>query len=190
MRSTPVRTRPGQLRRAPVTGTGPRDLGLQKKPIRTGGPGEPPPMFVSATTSRSEWVAYWALAKAFNDPRDPRQPPFFGGRDWGYQIALQGGRREPGGSVVDFIVYLPGETIGIRLQTERFHIAAGPEKQAYDEAQFTNLSRFLTVRDLYEQDILGDPSGEAAVRAVIDLIGGRGRMSPIRSGTYRRVRAA
>lgn len=189
MRATPTRTRPGQLRREPVFGTGPRDLGLQKDPARQTGPGEPPPGFISATTSRSEWVFYWALAKAFNDPRDPRLPPFWGGRDWAYQIAFQGGRREPGGAVVDYLIYLPGETIGVRLQTERFHIAVGPEKQAYDEAQFNNLSRYLTVRDVYEQDFLGDRSGAAAVRVAVETIGGRGRMSPIRSGTYRRVRA-
>lgn len=188
-RNTPARTRPGQLRREPVFGTGPRALQLQKDPTYQYGPGEAPPGFVSATTSKSEWVFYWAIAKAFNDPRDPRTPPFWGGRDWAYQIAMQGGRREPGGAVVDFLIYLPGETIGIRLQTSRFHIQAGPEKQAYDEAQFTNLSRFITVRDVYEEQFIGDRSGESAVRIAVETIGGRGRMNPIRSGTARQVRA-
>lgn len=187
-KNTPTRARPGQLRRVPVTGTGPRDLGLQRKPDRQTGPGEPPPGFVRATTSLSEWWVYWALAKFFDDPRDPRQPPFFGGRDWGYQIAAQGGRKEPGGAVVDFVVYLIGETVGIRLQTDRFHLAAGPEKQAYDEAQARNLSRQMTVKDLYEQDYIGDKSGESVVRIIADTIGGRGRVNPLRSGTYRSVR--
>lgn len=189
MRSLRQEMRPPKLRGPASTATGPRALGLQRKPDRQTGPGEPPPGFVAATTSRSEWVSYWALAKAFNDPIDPRRPPFFGGRDWAYQIAIEGGRREPGGAIVDFIIYLSGEMLGIRLQSERFHIVAGPEKQAYDEAQARNLSRFMTVRDVYEQDIIGDRTGQAAVKVMIDAIGGRGRMNPIRGGTYRRVRA-
>lgn len=176
------------MRRDPVTSTGPRVLQLQKDPTRQIGPGDPPPGFISATTSKSEWWAYWGLAKYFQDPRDPRVPPFFGGALWGYQIALQGGRREPGGAVVDFLVWLPGETIGIRLQTTRFHIMTGPEKQAYDEAQFSNLSRFLTVKDIYEEQFIGDASGEAICRIIADTVGGRARWSPIRSGTARSVR--
>jgi hypothetical protein len=143
---------------------------------------------VSATTSLSEWWAYWGFAKFFNDPKDPRQPPFFGGRDWGYQIASMGGRREPGGAVVDYVVYLIGEVVGIRLQTDRFHLTAGPEKQAYDEAQLRNLSRQMVILDIFEQDFIGDKSGESVVRVIADTLGGRGRVNPLRSGTYRKTR--
>lgn len=181
-------TTPPRVRRMPTYSTGPRILGLQRDPVREVGPGSPPPNFVSATTSASEWVLYWALAKVFNDPIDPRKPPFYGGRDWGFQIAINGGRRQAGGSVVDFVLYLVGEIVGIRLVSQRFHINAGPEKQAYDEAQARGLSRSMTVKDVYEGDIIRDRTGEGAVRVAIDTIGGRARLNPIRSGTARRIR--
>jgi hypothetical protein len=184
--------RPPKVRSFTVFAVGPRLLGLERQPHRFGGPGPPPPGFVGPTTSLSEWIVYWAIARALNDPTPEhvRNPPFFGGRDWAYQSGVEGGRRIRGGSVVDYIVYLPGEQVGIRLQTWRFHEAAGPKKQAYDVVQAEQLSRFMVVKDLYEQDIgLNDPSGATAVRAVVDLLGGRFRMSPINTHRARQERA-
>lgn len=119
-------------------------------------------------------MGYWAIGTAFEDP-DPdhiRIPPFFGGLDWGYQI----GDREIGGGVVDFVVYLPGEILGIRLVTEYFHAGAGPAKESADLSQVLSLSRFMTVLDWYAQDFIEDSTGEAAVGSFIELIGGRSRM--------------
>ena len=176
----------------PQTLKGPKGLRLTVQPERRSiGPGEPPPGFVIATTSASEWIAYWASAQVFNDPLDPRKPPYFGGRDWGYQKSLDGGRREQGGAVIDYIYWLPGETIGLRLQTARFHDAAGPEKEAMDRAQLVSLSWQwgITIKDLDEQDIIADRTGEAAVRRLVELLGGRERINPGVAGTYRQVRA-
>jgi hypothetical protein len=78
--------------------------------------------------------------------------------------------------------------VGIRLQTDRFHLTAGPEKQAYDEAQLRNLSRQMVILDIFEQDFIGDKSGESVVRVIADTLGGRGRVNPLRSGTYRKTR--
>lgn len=155
-------------------GIGPRSLNLHRRPTRRTGPGEPPPGFVTPTTSAEEWVAYWAMARVFEDPAPDklRTPPYFGGLDWGYQL----GDRELGSAVVDFVAYLPGEIIGIRLVTEFFHAAAGVSKQATDESQLLSLARWMTVRDLYAQDIIEDASGESAVRAIVELLGGRERL--------------
>jgi hypothetical protein len=110
----------------------------------------------------------------FEDPDKDhvRIPPFFGGLEWGYQI----GDRELGGAVVDFIVYLPGEIVGIRLVTEFFHSAGGPTKEASDVGQVLSLGKWMTVKDLNSIDIIEDASGAAAVGSVIDLLGGRDRL--------------
>lgn len=159
---------------APIVGLGPRELGLYKKPERRIGPGKPPPGFVTPTTSAEEWVAYWAFSRVFEDPAPDkvRVPPFFGGLEWGYQI----GDRELGGGVFDFVAYLPGEIIAVRLVTEFFHAAAGVQKEASDLTQALNFSRFMTIKDLYSQDIIEDASGESAVRAIVELLGGRDRL--------------
>lgn len=182
--------RPPKIRSFTVFSTGPRLLGLAKDPFRFGGPGQPPPGFVGPTTSASEWIIYWALAKVFNDPIEPRNAPYFGGRDWAYQTAVEGGRRERGGAVVDFVVYLPGQKVGLRLQTERFHIFAGSKKHSYDVIQGQALSRYMTVKDIFEQDIgLADKTGRTAIAVTVDILGGRKRISPINTQRARRVRA-
>lgn len=163
-------------------------------PNRTGapstkviGPGEPPPGFVSATTSASEWVWYWASAKVYNDPPDPRQQPYFGGQDWGYQIG-EDAKKSGIGAVVDFVYYTPGDTIGVRIQTDRYHEATTPQQKAFDLAQRNALARWLTLQDVYEQDFIQDRTGEAACRLVVQTLGGRKNISPGRAGTRRRPR--
>jgi hypothetical protein len=180
--------RPSRMKRIPRELRGPSELKLWVEPERNVGPGDAPAGFVQATTSKSEWIAYWALAKVMQDPPDPRNPPYYGGQTWGYQVALDGGRSRKGGSVADFIVWLPSEPIVIRLVTERFHVAAGPTKTALDRAQAFRLEKYASVRDLYEQDIIADRTGEAACRKVVELLGGRERINPALAGTFRRVR--
>jgi hypothetical protein len=177
-----------RMRRIPKQNRGPKELGLWIEPERIVGPGEPPPEFVYGTTSASEWPPYWALAKIFNDPPDPRKPPFGGGAMWDYQVPMEGGRSKRGGSVMDYVIWLPSETIGIRLQTERFHEAVDPGKKAMDRAQAMRLERDIRVEDLYEQDIIADRSGDAVIKRIIELLGGWDRISPSRAATFRRVR--
>lgn len=167
--------------------TGPKALHLAQPVLRLVGPREPPAGFISSSTSLPEWFLYWASAKVFNDPKDPRQPPFYGGRDWGYQLDQLGGRREKGGAVVDFIYYLAGEVVGVRLQTYRFHLTAGAEKIAFDEAQRFSLASDMTVRDIYEEDVIEDETGQAAIKVLLDALGGRERINPLRLGTVERV---
>lgn len=178
------------LRRPPVRLTGPRHLALQSKPLPVGGPGEPPEGFVTAHTSRDEWIIYWALAKVLRDPPDPRQPPFIGGVLWEYQKTVDGGR-VVGGQVVDFVYLHPkGKTIGLRIQTERYHIMTDAAKQMSDFFLKSSQRAIDQIVDIYSQDYLGDPSGKAACVVVANALKGIQSYSPILSGGSQRVRAA
>jgi hypothetical protein len=170
------------LSRLPVRKTGSRHINVGRKPELVSGPGQPPPGFRGAHTSGSEWPWYWASMKILDPLRDPRVGPFFGGRNWKYQaVEFAGAVRV---AAVDFVYYLPGQMIGVRIQTDRYHLSAGVEKQGYDQVQRRNLSRLLDVRDVFERDFMKDPSGEAACRLLIDTLGGRDRLDPISTGTY------
>lgn len=164
---------------------GPSILRSIQKETYGSGYGEPPPGFVVGQTSVTEWIAYWALAKIFDDPKDPRMPPYFGGRDWGYQIDRLGGYvRAVGSAVIDFVVYYAVTTIGIRIQTERFHLFADSRRQAYDTLQRAELERSgITVVDVYDTDLLGDPSGQKAIIAMKRAIGMLEPVNPIIAGT-------
>lgn len=172
--------RPPRLRHAPVTKTGPEHLGLTRKPRILSGPGTPPDGFVRPGTSAHEWPWYWASKRVFDPDDDPRRPPFDGGRGWDYQRPEHQFLRLV--TRVDFIYFLPSGMIGVRIQTPFFH--RGPEKTAFDDAQARNLSRFMLVKDVYSQDFIQDRSGEAAVRLLVDTLGGRVRLDPMRTGTY------
>src|SRR5436190_8277302 len=118
--------RPPRLHRLPLHRTGPKGLGLQREALQTGGPGDAPPDFNGPTTSTHEWIWYWASRRVFDPALDPRQPPFLGGKGWDYQRPdHQYGILV---AVVDFTYFLPGQTIGVRIQTPFFH--RGPEKDA------------------------------------------------------------
>lgn len=175
-------TRPPRLKRLPITRTGARGLAQGRKPIIATGPGLPPPGFVGAHTSGSEWPWYWGSMKILDPLRDPRKGPFFGGRNWKYQAVEYGAAIRI--AAVDFIYYLPGQMIGVRIQTDRYHLAAGVQKQGYDDVQRQHLSRLITVKDVFERDYIADRSGEAVCRLIIDTLGGRDHIDPITSGTY------
>jgi hypothetical protein len=167
-----------------------------RAPERKGaGAGPPPPDFVGGTTSGSEWIAYFALAKVLKDPPDPRQPPFFGGVNWGYQIPVGGTfTRELGSAVVDYVYYSPHGQIFIRLQTRRFHEGLGPAQQGYDVLQRSLLGTQGIVVDVYEADFIdADPTVakpyesdvvlQAACAVMSDAIRLTERSSPIFLGT-------
>jgi hypothetical protein len=176
------------LRRPALRLTGPRHLGLQADPEEKGGPGEPPEGFVTAHTSRTEWWVYWGLAKVLKDPRDPRQPPYVGGTQWVYQKAVDGGR-VVGGQVVDFIYLGPkGKTIGIRVQTERYHIMTDAATQMADFFLKSSQRAVTQIVDIFDQHFLADPSGKAVCVVVANALKGIQTYSPIFSGTSQRIR--
>jgi len=164
---------------------GPSILRSIQKETYGSGYGEPPPGFVVGQTSVTEWIVYYSLAKIFDDPKDPRKPPYFGGTNWGYQIARLGGHvRAVGSAVIDFVVYHEATTVGIRVVTERYHIFAGSRQQAYDTLQRAELERSgITVVDLYDDDLLGDPSGQKAIIATKRAIGMLEPINPMLAGT-------
>lgn len=155
----------------------------------SGGPGEPPTGFVTAQTSAEEWVYYWAIAKVLGDPKNPRQAPYTGGRDWDYQSddPIFGGRIA-GGAVLDYVVRLAGETVGIRLQTERWHVMAGATQQAKDFYSFIHLRSTTRVMDVFTQYGIADASGRAACEQIARALRGDREADPLRLGTARQVR--
>lgn len=172
------------LRKPAALPTGPRmfrPLPLDEQPIRPG-PGEPPPGFVNARTSRTEWFIYWGLATIFKNPVDPRQPPFFGGwPDWTFQQAL-----DDVGAVLDFIINNPGNgmnTVALRVVTEYWHLYTSNQKQASDEMQKDALSAYYTVIDVYDQDFINDPTGQATIVTLKNVLGMIERPNPLYLGT-------
>lgn len=172
-----------KLRRPTAQPTGPRHLRLNAPERVMGGPGVAPPGFLNSINSNSEWIVYWALAKIFGNPSNPRIGPFTGGApDWSYQAAYDGGSRNVGGSVVDFIIYTARVPIGIRLVTEYYHLFTNRRKQVQDEMQKLALEGAVDVVDVYDYDFINDPSGEAAIRVVKLAIGQMERPNPILAG--------
>ena len=174
--------------RHPVRFTGPRTLHLQKAPGVIGGPGEPPEGFVGAHNSKTEWLVYWGFAKVLKDPKDPRKPPWVGGADWSYQKSIDGGRIV-GGEVVDFVyISAHNKTIGVRVQTERFHVMTDAAKQMSDFFLKAETKGVDTVVDIFDQDFIDDPTGRAVCVVVANAIKGIQRYSPIIAGTAQRIR--
>jgi hypothetical protein len=162
---------------------------LGKKPIRMGiGPGEPPNGFVLPGTSRPEWILYWALWQVLHEEGDVRQPPFYGGQKFRYQVAINGGRRSMGGNITDFVVDWAGRSVALWLQGDRQHLEAGPERNAIDLDLMMNNSQYMDVRAIYEINLIADPTGEQACRTTVETLGGRRFANPAKTGQYRPTR--
>lgn len=153
-----------------------RELGLGQAVQREGvGPGEPPAGFVGGTTSKTEWYVYWAFTILLGPP----------GVLWSYQSSFQGGRHVPGGSVADFVLYMPKQTIIVRVQTWKFHFASGAEKIARDEEQKIVLHSIWgeeIVVDIYEQYFIQDETGKAVLEVCKDAMEGVEWPNPIATG--------
>lgn len=186
-------TRPPRLRSFAVFPKGPRLYRQKKGYGQFYGPGEPPPGFLTYTNSKTEWWVYWALAKIVGFPKDPRTPPYEGWPGlWGYQRPFEGGRARAGGQVLDFLVYAPatsGGDIALRIQTERYHIMTDAAKQAVDRLLLVRLSSQFRVVDLFEQDFMDDPSGQAVIIETKRALYGGQTSNPLRSGQARRLKA-
>ncbi|HSE46440.1 MAG TPA: hypothetical protein VLA89_14030 [Gemmatimonadales bacterium] len=171
---------PSRLSRLAALPTGPKYLRLRADPEQMGGPGEPPPGFVTASTSRSEWAFYWAAAIATGTPRDPREPPFTGGDWWVYQRPFDQGR---GSAVIDFVFFTAEGKLAIRIQTYQYHFHTDAFKQAVDRLQAQYLGRFFKVIDVNEEDLIRDKSGQEAVKTVKSLLAGYVFLDPLKAGT-------
>lgn len=173
---------------------GPRALNLiRSSPQIAPGPGQPPPGFLNGQNSRVEWIAYWALARIFDNPKNPWQGPFIGGPgDWMYQVPEMGAYlRSLNSAVVDFVVTFGKQQIAIRIQTERFHTLADAKQQQRDIAQRLRLEREGDVIDVYDDELMGLDESETAQKAIVTMkraIGMIERTNPITAGTARRTR--
>ncbi len=166
---------------------GPRLYRLSEDPEQVGGPGKPPEAFLSGKTSASEWPLWWAMAKIWGVPTDPRRGPFEGdfGGIWGYQryFPIQGAT---GKTNVDFVYYGKGHFIGIRVQSEHFHLATDAAQQALDEWLGGHNYGVSQIVDVYEQDYLSDLTGASACKVMADACRGIQNAGPLRKGnTYR-----
>ena len=162
---------------------------------RVGGPGEPPPGFLTYTNSRSEWWIYWAIAKVLKFPQNPRQGPFIGWPGlWSYQTPFEGGRAVRGGQVLDFVIESPSTnygTVAIRIQTERYHVFTDERKRAKEDILMARVARHTRVADIFEQDFMMGPnsdSGQAAILEVKRAIYGGRASDPSKAGTARRIK--
>lgn len=181
-----------QGRALPLRMRGDQSLNRQADPIIVKGPGEPPAGWSGAFpggASRDEWLVYWALFKVLRLPGDPRRPPYAGGSKgnvtFNYQEPKGGGRLVRGGQVVDFEVTMPGRTIAIRLMTSRFHAEAKREQQVRDIRGKIELAKYQRVCDLWSQNFLDDPTGEAVCTNVADCIRGKENPDPFSYGSRR-----
>lgn len=185
-------TRPPRLRKLPSLPSGPRLYQSTKAAPRLGGPGEPPPGFITATNSTTEWMVYWGLAKVLGLPKNPRQPPFIGYPGlWKYQVPFEGGRHTPGGQVVDFIIQASPfnpTPVALRVQTERYHIFTDVAKQVLDRILLARLGKHYRLADLFEQDWVADKTGQAVIVAIKKSLFGGTASNPIRARTAYRIR--
>lgn len=191
----PAKERPLKLSKIPRTrrqtlrSRGPASI--DRRVTRYVGPGEPPPGFITPWNSAPEWIVYWALWKILHevgDVRKPRNGVFVGGEHFGYQTVLDGGRTSLGGQIMDFVIYMPGNDIGLDLLGEQHHLAAGAAQNAIDSARLAAAARYMKVIPIYEQFIIGDPTGEQACRYLVEALGGRRVLNPVTSGTFRPTR--
>lgn len=159
-------------------------------------PGDPPASFLDPTLhgSGSEWPIYAALWKYFDDqPRDGYlKPPYAGSPSgqWVYQSWQLGGRSVHGGAVPDFEIMggRRGESLIIRVQSDRFHLTAGPDIVASDDLQLQRLSDDHRVIDVYEGDYL-NLRGSDLVRYIADVLSGKQILNPVAAGSFNRSRA-
>jgi len=121
---------------------------------------------------------------------DGRDGPYLGDSvNFLYQSDAMGGR-SIGGAVVDYVILRPptGRVLGIRLQTERWHLEANILKRTSDELQRAQLESQMDVVDIYEYAFIGDKSGAAVMKAVKHALGLIEVPNPIAAGVVQRNR--
>jgi hypothetical protein len=178
--------KPRRIQRAP------RELTFPAESPHTGGPGDPPPGFVGAKNSATEWQPYWGLARIFGEPvpRILRDGPFIGAPGiWEYQEYIPGGLMATN---IDFVV-LPTNGLArptaFRIQTEFVHLfPTQHDKYAADIMYRNHVEEGgFSVVDLYDYMYLGDPSGRAIIQLLKAGLGLIEPANPIATGTAQRV---
>jgi hypothetical protein len=190
---TRIEIRPPKARMAAKLPRGPELYRQPATPNVQGGPGTPPPGFLSGQLhgSASEWPIYWGLWRGLGCKPDAQvyRAPFLGDPEgkFIYQSYQLGGRSLAFGAVADFEVPggRHGPTLFLRIQSYRYHLDKGPAIMGYDEIQRERLSEYGSVIDLFEQDFLGLGAQELVIY-VKQAIGAIQRTNPLTAGTTRR----
>jgi hypothetical protein len=178
-------------RRPTAMPRGPRWINIREKRLSRGGPGEPPPGFVTGTTSAVEWIWYWASWVYFNKGGDPRKPPYTGDLiNFEFQIGeTPNAPRAVGGSVSDFVYHMASGEVVIRLDTWYYHITADPAQVARDMYLKQRVHQLgVRVVTVYDTQFVHDASGSAAIAVLHDALLGKEIISPTRSGLAYSVR--
>ena len=175
----------------PVVKRGPRLYAFGEAKEHTGGPGLPPPGFITIKTTATDWPIYWALSKVFNTPaaNRVRSGPFLGGPPhWEYQGYVDvGGLKQ---SNYDFIVWQPNpysQPVAIRIQSEAFHSFTHNAKHVYDKLHRARGEENFDICDIYDYLYMSDPSGQAAILAVKSALQLIEPPNPIYTHAVRRV---
>lgn len=161
---------------------GPKVLGLGVKRIQKG-PGPKPADFDG---SQPEWVWYWASKRKLSPHEDPRVGPYTGARDgsWLFQVP-EGGEhvRQVGSSISDFVYLEPRGMTIVRIEGFYWHTNADPATQARDAYLTAHASNEGTrVERVEDSEFMFDPTGEAAVRLLAEILGGRSFVGAVHGG--------
>lgn len=157
----------------------------QHKLARDVGPGPIPEGYDGPTVSVDEWIFYWASNEVLTPEQDARVGPWNGDKNgvlWSYQLPYHA-TGAIGGAVIDFVYYLADEQVGVRIQSQQFHVFADQAVKAYDFLQLTNLEKRFRVEDVYSQDYIEDTTGQAAIIQLKKVLAGGESTNPISAGT-------
>lgn len=188
-----MRTKLPSIPKPPVVKRGPRIYQFGKEQRHTGGPGDPPPGFITIKTTATEWPIYWALAKVLGAPAADkvRTAPFLGGPPhWEYQSYVDvGGLKDTN---YDFMIWQPNgfsAPVALRVQSEAFHSFTHNAKHVYDRLHRARGEEHFDVVDIYDYLYMGDKSGQAAILTVKYALQLIEPPSPIYSHAVRRVKS-
>jgi len=158
--------------RGTIFPSGPKGLGLERSTVIV--TEITPEMFPGVQfASYDELLPYWSLTKILGPE----------GMLWFYQKSDMGGRHLPGGAVLDFAIEDRFPPIGLRVQTERFHVGVSSQKRAYDYEQMIFLAQSgYEVRDIFSHQYLHDPTGQTCLKLVYGILNGTSQPNPAQSG--------
>lgn len=145
----------------PIFGKGPTELRSSlKAPEIVSGPGQRPDTGILAVATMPEWYVYWALERLGKKPDT----------DFSYR-AKTAYTSLSTDTQLDFTM-LDGSGIAIEVQGTFWHYEQGAAKIVQDMVRSGALSRQWTVINIDEDDIVGDPTGQAAIYMVREALQG------------------
>lgn len=150
-----------EQKRKPVFGRGPTGLReALKEPEVVSGPGPKPNSGPLALATTPEWYVYWALLRLGKRP----------GIDFAYRgetsYASLSTRTQ-----LDFTM-TDGSGIAIEVQGTYWHYQQGADKLIADTVRRSQLAGSWTVIFIDEDDVVGDPTGQAAIYYVSEALKG------------------